>query len=179
MVNEQRKIFQAAAERRNLNGKDVQPVVQVFPELASADHRHQFTIRRGDHAQIQLACDHIADTAQLPVLQHAQQLGLKTPRRVRDFVEEQRPSVGFFEQSGLIGNSRGERAALVAEQFAFDQIVRQRTAIDRNELSGAAFAVLVYGSRDKLLTRTRLSGHKHGSGDTCCRSYFVSQGLHC
>jgi hypothetical protein len=103
---------------------------------------------------------------------------LKTSRRIRDFIEEQRASVRFFEQARLVGNGRGKRAAPVAEQFAFDEIVRKRSTIDCNELAAASFAVFMDGSGDQLFARTGLSNHEDGSRHARRCFYSFSQNLH-
>ena len=84
-------------ERRNLNRKDVQTIVEIFPEFGFVNHRSQVAIRRRDYTQVEAARYDIAEPAKLPVLKHPQQLCLKTPRSIRDFIEEQRASVCLFE----------------------------------------------------------------------------------
>ncbi len=52
----------------------------------------------------------------LPVLQHAQDLGLRLQAHGADFVEEERAAIGNFEQAFLAGDGAGERAFDVAEE---------------------------------------------------------------
>ena len=68
-----------------------------------------------------------------PVLQHAQQLGLKLQRHLADLVEEDGAAVGRAEQSVARPGGAGESAALVAEHFRLQQFVRNRRAVDRHE----------------------------------------------
>ena len=66
-----------------------------------------------------LAAAHALDDA---VLQEAQQLGLQRQRHVADLVEEQRAAVGQLDLAdGLLRRAR-ERALLVAEQLALEQL---------------------------------------------------------
>src|SRR5262245_18264228 len=57
----------------------------------------------------------------------------------------------------------GERAACVTEEFAPDQGVRQRAAVDRDERAVGACAAVVNGASGELLTRARLTFYEHGS----------------
>jgi len=63
----------------------------------------------------------------------------------------------------------GEAALLVAEDLAFDQVRRDRAAVDREEGALAAPAQVVDGLRDDLLAGAALAGDENfrvGSSDT-------------
>ena len=77
-----------------------------------------------------------AEALEAPLLEHAQQLGLRHQRHVADFVEEQRAAVGQLEAAGLAIVRAGERALFVAEDFRLEQAVGQRRAVDRLEVLG-------------------------------------------
>ena len=70
-----------------------------------------------------------ADALELLLLQHAQQLDLRVERQLADLVEEDRAVVGELEAALLLLHRAGERAALVAEELAFDERGRQRPAV--------------------------------------------------
>ena len=61
-----------------------------------------------------------------PVLQDAQQLGLRLERHLADLVEEQGAPVGGLEAPLALAQRAGEGAALVAEQLGLDERVRGR-----------------------------------------------------
>ena len=73
------------------------------------------------------------DALELAFLQDPQQLGLQFQRQIADLVEEQRPAVRQLEPALPRRDGAGERAALVAEQLAFDQRRRQRRAVDADQ----------------------------------------------
>src|SRR4029077_10586778 len=54
VMNEQRNVFAAFAEWRNVNGKNIQPIKQVFAKLVVADHALQIAVRCGDQAHIDM-----------------------------------------------------------------------------------------------------------------------------
>src|ERR1019366_4846923 len=67
-----------------------------------------------------------ADPVELPLLQHAQQLGLQFDRQVADFVEEDCAAAGHLEFAGAPLSRTGEGAAFVAEQLTATNGERQR-----------------------------------------------------
>ena len=74
-----------------------------------------------------------AERLDRPLLQHAQQLGLRRQRHLGDLVEQQRAAVGRLEAAVAALDRAGERAALVAEQLRLEQRLRERRAVDGDE----------------------------------------------
>ena len=82
-------------------------------------------VRGRDHAHADANRLLAADALQLAVLQDAQQLGLRRFVQVADFVEKDRAAVGQLEPAAPQRRRAGERALLVAEQLALDQLGRE------------------------------------------------------
>jgi hypothetical protein len=57
--------------------------------------------------------------------------------------------------------SAGERAGLVAEQFAFQQFRRDRGGIERDERHACARRLPMQRARDQFLAGAGLAGHQH------------------
>jgi hypothetical protein len=74
-----------------------------------------------------------ADPVELAVGQDAQQAGLEFRRHVADFVEKQRAAVGLLEAPPARGGGAGEGAALVAEQFGFEQVLGDGGRVEGDE----------------------------------------------
>ena len=161
VVDEQRDVFAPLAQRRQRDRDDVDAVEEVLAERAVADRLGEVAVGRGDDAHVDLRLDVRADLAHDAILQHAQQLDLHRRRGLADLVEEDRAAVGLVKESALLADGAGERAALVAEELGLQQRLRQRAAVDRDELAAAA-GVVVDGARDELLARARLAGDQHG-----------------
>ena len=73
--------------------------------------------------------------------QHPEKNAASTASIVLSFasVRGQRAAVGLLEFADAARDGAGEGALLVAEQFGFQQVLRDRRAIDRDErLLGAA-----------------------------------------
>src|SRR5207244_2433057 len=74
-----------------------------------------------------------ADAVDAPVLGRPQRLRLQPHVDLGNLVEQQRAAGGLFELADAAGNGAGERALLVTEQLGFQQVLRNRRAIDGYE----------------------------------------------
>jgi hypothetical protein len=97
----------------------------------------------------------------IALLQHAQDLGLRGGRHVADLVEEDGAAVALLELAQALRGRAGERAALVPEELAFDEILRDRRAVDRDVGLGRAMAVAVQAARHEFLAGAALAGDHH------------------
>ena len=174
VAGEQRDVFAPLAQGGQLEGDDVEAVVQVLTKGPGLDGLLQVPVRRRDDAHVNADGARAADALELALLQDAQQLRLHGRRHLADLVEEERAAVGHFELALLLRERAGEGAALVAEQLRLQQRLRQRRAVDGDEGSLAARAVLVQGARGQLLARARLAAHEHrGVGRRDARDELV------
>ena len=102
-----------------------------------------------------------ADPLERFLFEKPQHLGLQAGHHLADLVEEHRAAVGRFQQSPLLPIRAGERAALVAEQLAFQQRLRQRRAGDVHERLRGAIAGVVNDLRREILAGSALAGQQH------------------
>ena len=102
--------------RRNGEGHDVQPVVEVSPKRAVRDGLLEVAIRGRDHSNVDLDAAARADALDDLVLQDAEELGLQRRRQLADLVEKHRAAVGHLEPASLLCDRSSEGAALVTEQ---------------------------------------------------------------
>ena len=96
-----------------------------------------------------------------PSCKRAQQLHLRVHRQLADLVEEQRAAVRLDELADVLVGRAGEGALLVAEQDRFDQVLRQRAAIDGDERLAAPIGGALDGARHQLLADARLAFDQH------------------
>src|SRR5262249_42780376 len=96
------------------------------------------------------------------LLEHAEQFRLERERNVANFVEKQGAAVRHLEAADFLRDRARERAFLVAEQLAFEQIERNRGAVHFHERASAARAERVDGPRDELFARAGLSLNQYG-----------------
>src|SRR5262249_12759087 len=103
-----------------------------------------------------------ADAADRPLLQGAQELGLKRGRELADLVEEAGAAGRGLEQAAARRERAGERAALVAEQLRLEQRLGQRGVVDDHEGPRGPRAGAVNRARDQLLAGPGLALDQDG-----------------
>ena len=75
----------------------------------------------------------VAHAANLPAFQEPEQLGLHRLGQFADLVEKERAAVGHLEEAGPVPLRAGEGPFAMSEELAFDEVFRQRAAVDRHE----------------------------------------------
>src|SRR5439155_5746941 len=102
---------------------------EIFAKLSLRDARLQVSVRRREHAHVDLQRLVSADAFELARLQEAQELHLRRQRDLAHLVEEERAAVRLLEAAFAPADGAGERALLVSEELALDQRLRERRAV--------------------------------------------------
>ena len=145
------------AQRRKLDARDGEAVEEVVAEAARLDLLVEIAPRRGHDAHIDVDPLVAADAAELRALDRAQELRLERDVEIADLVDEQRAAVGLLEEPLFGGDRAGERAALVPEERRFEQVRRDRGAIEDDEGTAGARAPLVQRLGEQLLAGAGLA----------------------
>ena len=132
VLHQQRNIFAALAQRRQIEADYVEAVKQVFAEAAFFHHLAEIHVGGGDDAHVHLNFLHAAQVHELAVLQHAQNLALRVHAHGADFVEEEGAAVGNFEQPFL----RAETALVKAPLTCPNSVDSSRSGGVDPELTG-------------------------------------------
>ena len=138
MRDDERDIFGAFFERRNLDGNDVKAIIKVFAEGAFFDSFFERLVGGGKDADVDGDGDVVADAADFFFLEDAQEAALQKRRHGADFIEENGSAVGFLEEALLVVHSAGESAFAMAEEFGFEKIFRECAAVNGDERGVAA-----------------------------------------
>ena len=143
-------------ERRHEDAHHVQAEEQILAEAAAADGALEILVRRRDDADV--GADRLAttDPRELALLEHAQELGLERERHVADLVEEEGATGRGLELADAALDGAGERAALVAEELALEQLVGDRGAVEGDERP-AAIGMVMDRAGDELLAGAGLA----------------------
>src|SRR6266513_3904663 len=88
--NQQGNIFRAVPEGRDGNRKDFEPVIQIAAKLLFLHHPTEIAVGRGDDADIDMNRPSAAQTFELLLLEHSEQLDLQFQRNFPHLVEEDR-----------------------------------------------------------------------------------------
>jgi len=161
-LREQQDVLASLAKRWQVKGYDLQPVIQIFPELAFADQRLNAAVGGGDETDVDAPIARLADSSDRVGLQGAQKLGLQRRGQIGDLVQKERAPVGRREHAGLVIGRPAEGAPRVSKQLRFEQLRRHGTAIQRNERPGAVFQGRVYVVCEEVLARAGLTGQENG-----------------
>src|SRR5262245_35403732 len=154
-------VLNSLSERRQLNRKDTEPIVQILPEPALRHLLREITIRGRNDAHIDMTGPLFTDTLEPPFLNRAKQFALQFERNFADFVEEQRPAVGRLKPSGSIAHGPGEGALHMTEKLTLEQLARNRRAVHGDERAIAPEAPFVKASSHHLLARACFTQHQH------------------
>ena len=146
---------------------DVEPVIEVGAKTPVGDHRAQVMVGGGDDAHVHLLQLQATDRNEAALLDHLEQLDLQRQRQITDLIEKNRALVRQLQQTALaLTAGAGERARHIAEQLGLDQVLRQRTAVQRQKRLRRARAALVDVLSDQGLADAGfpLQQHLHVAG---------------
>src|SRR5215213_11585050 len=143
MLDQQRDICMALAQSRQLDGDDIEPVVEILPEISSVDLAREVLVGGGHHSGVHFDATGAADTFELPLLEHAQELFLRGERHLSDFVKKDGALVGELEAALALGYRARKRTLLVPEQLALQKRLGERRTVDLDQWSGGVGRVAV------------------------------------
>ena len=85
MLNQRQHVVAPLAQRRQLDAQHVEPIVEVFAETPGGDLGEQVLVGHRDHPHVGIAWLSRPDRQELPLLEHAQQLGLQSRADVASY----------------------------------------------------------------------------------------------
>ncbi len=142
MVDQQRDVILAVAQRRQLNRDDVQAIEEILAEFPFLHHLPQVDVGRGDDAHVDLDRLHPAEAHEVALLDAA--------------------LVGEVEHPLLRVDRAGEGTLDVAEERRLEQVRRQVAGIDGDEGSLRPRGVGVDRARHQLLAGAALALNQDG-----------------
>lgn len=155
MTGKQRDVLCSLPQRRQGDGQYVQAVVKILAEGLGLDEGFEVLVGGSDHAHIHVRRLAGAHGPDLSVLHDPQKLGLDRQRDVPDFVQMQGPFVGGGKKPLVITIGTGKSALDVAEEFAFEQVFRNRRTVHRHKRLGGARTEMMDHAGHQLLAGSR------------------------
>uniref|UniRef100_A0A0N5A5Z1 PE-PGRS family protein n=1 Tax=Parastrongyloides trichosuri TaxID=131310 RepID=A0A0N5A5Z1_PARTI len=162
VVGQHGDVAGAFAQRRQAQVHDVQPVQQVFAERPLGHRLGQVAVGGGDDADVDGHRLGAADAVDHPLLNGAQQLGLKAGVHFADFVQQKRAAVGLLELADAARHGAGKGPLLVTEQLGFQQVIRDGGAVDADEGLVRTTRAAVQIAGHHLLTDAAFAGDQDG-----------------
>ena len=161
MVRKERNVFLPFPEARHFEADNVEPVVEVLPEIAVFHLVPEVFVGGGDHLEIDLDIFFPPEPPELSFLDDLDELGLEIKAHVPYFVEEDRSAVRVLENPGLRFLRVRERAGLVSEELAFQEVLGYRGAVHFEKRLFGPPAAVVQHLRGEALSRPGLARDKH------------------
>src|SRR5215217_2477325 len=155
-------VLAALAQGRQLQGDDVEPVVEVLAEGVPLHLVLEHLVRGGDDTDVHRLAPVVADLVDDLLLERPQELHLELERHLANLAQEEGAADGRLELARLGGHRAREGALHVAEQLALQQVLGDGAAVDGDEgaLHPGRAAVELPG--DELLAGARLARNQHG-----------------
>jgi hypothetical protein len=161
MFHQDWNVLASLAQWWQRDRQDIEPVVQIFAELALGDQLLQVTLATRDDPDVDRHHSRPTEALDGTILQHAEQLHLHRQRHVVNVIEEKRAAFRQFETARSIFDRPSEGAPLVTKQFRFDQGLREQSAAHRNEGSVFAAAGLMDEGGGHLFPRAAFARDEH------------------
>ena len=160
-VDQQGNIFDPITQGGHIDGKNIQPVVQVFTEAAGFDQLFEILVCRRNNPHVGGPGAITADAFEVAILHQPKHLHLGVQGQLADIIQEQGSAVGQFTAPGPLGDGTGKGSPFIAKQLAFKQVRRYGTAVYRHEGLIATIGMVVQVPGDHLLARSGFSGDQH------------------
>ena len=153
-------IFVVMAQRRQLQGKHVQPKKEVFAKEPLGHQRPQVAMGGRQHADIYRNASVASQRLHPAFFQHPQQAHLGFQGHVADLVQEKRAAVGLAHPPVARGMRPRKGAPFVAEELRLDESASQGSAVHRHEGTGSP-RCLVDRASSEFLAGPRFSQNEH------------------
>src|SRR5438445_2466537 len=161
-LGEEHHVLAALAQRRQVNRKDAEPVIEILTELATRHCVREVSVGGDYEAKVGLERRGATDALELALLEDTEKFGLDGRRELADLVEKERAPGSELEAARLLPVRSGEGAPFMAEELRLDERFWQRRAVDGDAGAVGATAGIVDRLGHQLLARAALAGQEHG-----------------
>jgi hypothetical protein len=162
VVREDRDILDPIAKGWDLDRKDIQSVIEIFPEAPGLDFTCQIHIGRANDSNVHCACPVFTDALELTFLEDTQEFALEREGNLADFIEKERAAVGGRKASDPILDRSRKCPTDMAEKLALEEFLGHGRTVHTNQRLLRAQATTMNFVCDKLLAGPRLAGNEHG-----------------
>src|SRR5881396_2337786 len=126
-------VFLPLAKGREADLDHVEAVEEVRPEAILRDRTLEIGVRRGDQPHVDLAWLGPADWDDLPLLKRPEELHLSRGEGLPHLIQEEGAASRHRQEPFLVAHRPRERALHVTEEVRLEEILGERSAIDRDE----------------------------------------------
>ncbi len=133
VLHQHRHIFRAGPQRRHVNRKHIEAVVEVGAETAILNALLKILVGGGNHPHVGGLRTGTAHPFKAALLQYPQQLHLHGQRHVADLIQKQCAARCQFKTATTGADGAGECALFMPEQLGLQQLRRNGTAVHRHK----------------------------------------------
>src|ERR1700693_1968452 len=127
---EVRYVLLMVAQWRHMNVEHIQPIIEGVGKITPGQGPRGHLIGCAQDENVHCGFHLAAQTAQLAVFEHAQELGLSGDRHLADFIQQQGSTFCQLKASGSALERPGESTFLMTENFTLNQSFWNRGAVD-------------------------------------------------
>jgi len=161
MPRQQHGVPTALAKGGHTDRDPPDPVIEILAETLGGDQGEEILVGGADKPDVQRNGHPTPNPLDHPLLQNPQQFGLQAQGHLADLVEEDRAAGGKFQPTRGLAHGARESPAFVPEEFALQQILGDRGAVDRAKRTTGAIAQLVQRAGQQFLAGTTLTLQQH------------------
>src|SRR5208337_1885391 len=154
MLDEQRYVIGLLAQGRKVDGYDIKPVVEIFPESAFSDLFLEVLVCCGDYPHISPDGLDPADTFEFPLLDDTKQLYLEVWAHLRNFIQEYAAAAGKLEPADPGPERTGESAFFMAKELALKQLFGDSPAVYGDKCVCRSHGIIMQSPGNELLAGT-------------------------
>ena len=162
MHNQPGYILAAFAQRRQQNRKHVQTVIQVTAKFVARTISVRSRWVAATTRTLMRCVLPLPSRSNSCSCRTRSSLGCNARGNISNFVQEKGPRISHFESANLLRYGSGKSAFLVAKELAFQQIKRNRSAIQLYEWPSATRTEIVNRVSNQFFARPGFPQDKHG-----------------
>src|SRR5210317_1332450 len=163
-INQDHNVVASFTQRRQVDGNDLQTIVEVVAKSFILDLLEQLLIGRGHDTDINRNLFVASDPANGPFFKDTQQLGLHAHFHITDLIEKEGAAVSHLEETLLLVLGVGESPFFMSHQFALKQSLWNRGTVDRHKRFVFTRALHMNSAGDQLLAGAAFTLNQHGAG---------------
>ena len=129
VMHQGRNIFSSLPERRDRDGKNIEPEPEVFAKSPGGDHLLKISVCGRYNADVHRYGSCSSHAFDFFGLKDAQQPHLGLGWKLSNLIQEDRALVGPFESPSLLTDGPGESSLLVTEELAVEEGLRDGAAV--------------------------------------------------
>src|SRR5215469_8617349 len=149
---------------RNNDRQNAQAEKKIFAKMTGGDGGLEIGVGEGDQAGFDAQRFRAAEPFERAFLQNAKKFALGLGRESCDFIKDDGALPAKFQAAKFALDSAGERTVFVAKKFTFNQMRRQRSAINFVKGSVTAGAQFVNQACEVIFAGTGFTGDEQSRG---------------